>query len=48
MFGSKHRGHTITHLTKVYEQSKNKILNELAKFDNKIETYRKNGYFIKL
>ena len=32
----------------MYQQSKNKILNELARFDNKIETYRKTGYFIKV
>jgi dsDNA-specific endonuclease/ATPase MutS2 len=31
----------------VYQENKNKILNELAKFDNKIELFRKNGASIK-
>lgn len=47
MFG-KHRGHNIIHLNKIYQENKNKILNELAKFDNKIELFRKNAYFIKM
>lgn len=42
-----HRGHAIIHLSKVYQENKNKILNELAKFDNKIELFRKNGTTIK-
>jgi metal-dependent hydrolase (beta-lactamase superfamily II) len=42
-----HRGHNIIHLSKVYQENKNKILNELAKFDNKIELFRKNGVLIK-
>lgn len=44
---SKHRAHKIIHLSKVYQENKNKILNELAKFDNKIELFRKNGSLIK-
>jgi len=48
MFGMKHRGHQIIHLSKIYLDNKNKILNELAKFDQKIESYRKKGFFIKL
>lgn len=31
----------------MYQENKNKILNELAKFDNKIELFRKNGFLIK-
>jgi hypothetical protein len=42
-----HRTHKIIHLSKVYQENKNKILNELAKFDNKIELFRKNGVFVK-
>jgi chaperonin cofactor prefoldin len=34
-------------LSKIYQENKNKILNELAKFDNKIEVFRKNGSVIK-
>jgi hypothetical protein len=45
--GIQHRGHTIIHLSKIYQENKNKILNELAKFDNKIEVFRKNGSVIK-
>ena len=44
---NQHRGHAIIHLSKVYQDHKNKILNELAKFDNKIEIFRKNGIMIK-
>ena len=44
---TQHRGHSIIHLSKVYQENKNKILNELAKFDNKIELFRKNGLLIK-
>ncbi len=43
-----HRGHAITHLSRIYNENKNKILNELAKFDQKIESYRKKGFYIKL
>jgi hypothetical protein len=42
-----HRSHSIIHLSKIYQENKNSILNELAKFDNKIELFRKNGYLIK-
>ena len=45
---TQHKQHSVTHLRKVYQHNKNRILNELARFDNKIETYRKNGYFIKV
>ena len=31
----------------MYQDHKNRILNELAKFDNKIELFRKNGTAIK-
>ena len=44
---TQHRTHKIIHLSKVYQENKNKILNELAKFDNKIELFRKNGVFVK-
>jgi len=44
---TQHRTHTIIHLSRVYQENKNKILNELAKFDNKIELFRRNGFLIK-
>lgn len=44
---TQHRGHAIIHLSRVYQDHKNRILNELAKFDNKIELFRKNGALIK-
>jgi len=44
---TQHRGHAIIHLSKIYQDHKNRILNELAKFDNKIELFRKNGVLIK-
>ena len=47
LISTQHRGHAIIHLSKIYQENKNKILNELAKFDNKIELFRKNGHLIK-
>ena len=44
---TQHRGHAIIHLSRVYQDHKNRILNELAKFDNKIELFRKNSVLIK-
>lgn len=44
---TQHRAHKIIHLSKVYQENKNKILNELAKLDNKIELFRKHAAAIK-
>lgn len=44
---TQHRAHRLTHLKRIYQDNKNKILNELARFDQRIDSYRKNGYQIK-